>query len=94
MASPTQIRTEKAELIKKVGRSAADTGSPESQVALLTHRINHLTGHFKSFAKDFSSRRGLLGMVGQRKRLLKYLRATDEARYQDLIKKLQLRKQL
>ncbi|MBI4209781.1 MAG: 30S ribosomal protein S15 [Deltaproteobacteria bacterium] len=70
----------------------SDTGSPEVQVALLTQRINHLTDHFRAHAKDHHSRRGLLQMVGQRRRLLDYLRLTDSKRYQTLIHRLDLRK--
>jgi small subunit ribosomal protein S15 len=69
-----------------------DTGSPEVQVALITERINHLTEHLKVHKKDFTSRRGLLMMVGQRARLLKYLQSTDMERYQTLIKRLGIRK--
>ena len=69
-----------------------DTGSTEVQVALLTARINHLTEHLKVHKKDFTSRRGLLMMVGQRARLLKYLQSTDMERYQTLIKRLGIRK--
>ncbi|MBI5368674.1 MAG: 30S ribosomal protein S15 [Planctomycetes bacterium] len=69
-----------------------DTGSPEVQVALLTERINHLTEHLKSHKKDFTSRRGLLVMVGRRSSLLKYLQTTDRSRYQTVIKRLGIRK--
>ena len=69
-----------------------DTGSPEVQVALLTERINHLTEHLKVHKKDFTSRRGLLMMVGQRARLLKFLQSIDADRYQTLIKRLGIRK--
>jgi len=69
-----------------------DTGSPEVQVALITERINHLTEHLKVHKKDFTSRRGLLMMVGQRARLLKFLASTDQERYQTLIKRLGIRK--
>lgn len=69
-----------------------DTGSPEVQIALLTTRINELTEHFKAHKKDFSSRRGLLKMVGKRNSLLKYLTRTDRERYQTIITKLGLRK--
>ncbi len=69
-----------------------DTGSPEVQVALLTSRIEGLTGHFKAHKKDFHSRTGLLKMVGQRRKLLKYLRNKDVQRYRALIEKLGLRK--
>jgi small subunit ribosomal protein S15 len=69
-----------------------DTGSPEVQVAVITERINHLTEHLKVHKKDFTSRRGLLMLVGQRARLLKYLQTTDQDRYQTLIKRLGIRK--
>ena len=82
----------KAALMKEHGRKDGDTGSPEVQVAILTERINNLTDHFKSNHKDNHSRRGLLSMVTQRRRLLDYLKKKDEGRYQDLIKKLGLRR--
>ena len=69
-----------------------DTGSPEVQVALLTERINHLSDHLKTHRKDFTSRRGLLQMVGQRARLLKYLAVKDPSRYQSVIQRLGIRK--
>jgi small subunit ribosomal protein S15 len=82
----------KAALIKEHGRASEDTGSPEVQVAILTDRINTLTQHFKTHAKDNHSRRGLLMMVNKRRSLLDYLRREDEKRYTDLIAKLGLRK--
>jgi small subunit ribosomal protein S15 len=82
----------KADIVAAHARGAADTGSPEVQVALLTARINELTPHFKLHAKDHHGRRGLLKMVNQRKRLLAYLKSTDADRYVALIKKLGLRK--
>ena len=82
----------KADIIKANARSASDTGSPEVQVALLTSRINELTPHFKTHAKDHHSRRGLLKLVNQRKRLLAYLKDKDAERYTALIQKLGLRK--
>lgn len=82
----------KAEIVKSNARSANDTGSPEVQVALLTARINELTPHFKTHAKDHHGRRGLLKMVNTRKSLLAYLKRTDAARYTALIQKLGLRK--
>ena len=82
----------KQEIIKEYARSGDDTGSPEVQVAILSERIKNLTEHFKEHKKDFHSRRGLLIMVGQRRRLLDYLKAKDQGRYQDLIKRLGLRK--
>ena len=69
-----------------------DTGSPEVQVAILSERINYLTEHFKAHVKDHHSRRGLLQLVGQRRRLLDYLKGKDAERYSDLIKKLGIRK--
>jgi small subunit ribosomal protein S15 len=82
----------KAEIARANGRSAADTGSPEVQVALLTARINELTPHFKAHVKDHHGRRGLLKLVNQRKRLLAYLKDRDAGRYLALIGKLGLRK--
>jgi small subunit ribosomal protein S15 len=82
----------KADIIKANARGAADTGSPEVQVALLTARINELTPHFKQHLKDHHGRRGLLKMVNQRKRLLAYLKNKDADRYTALIQKLGLRK--
>ncbi len=90
MMSITQ--QEKAELIKKFGRGENDTGSTEVQVAILTTRINNLTEHLKTHKKDFHSRRGLLVMVGQRRRLLDYLNSNSNERYADLIKSLGLRR--
>ena len=84
--------SKKAEVVKDNARAANDTGSPEVQVALLTARINELTPHFKQHAKDHHGRRGLLFMVGRRNRLLTYLARTDRDRYQNLIKRLGLRK--
>ena len=82
----------KAEIVKANARSANDTGSPEVQVALLTARINELTPHFKTHAKDHHGRRGLLKMVNTRKSLLTYLKRVDSSRYVALIAKLGLRK--
>jgi len=82
----------KTELIEEHGREKGDTGSPEVQVAILTERINNLTGHFKGHHKDNHSRRGLLMMVNKRRSLLDYLRNKDADRYTDLIGKLGLRK--
>ncbi len=82
----------KQQLIKEHGRGSDDTGSPEVQVAIITSRINTLTEHFKTHAKDNHSRRGLLMMVNKRRTLLDYLRREDEKRYTDLIAKLGLRK--
>ena len=82
----------KAEVIDKFRTHPTDTGSPEVQVALLTERINGLTEHFKEHKKDHHSRRGLLMLVSQRKRLLEYLKRKDVGRYKGLIKALGLRK--
>jgi small subunit ribosomal protein S15 len=88
----TLVTAQKAEIVKANARGAADTGSPEVQVALLTARINELTPHFKQHLKDHHGRRGLLKMVNQRKRLLSYLKDKDAGRYTALIAKLGLRK--
>lgn len=82
----------KAELIKEYAIKEGDTGSPEVQVAVLSERIVNLTEHFKDHKKDNHSRRGLLKMVSQRRRLLDYVKSNDQARYQDLIKRLGLRR--
>ncbi len=79
-------------LIGEYTTGAADTGSPEVQVALLSERIGNLTEHLKIHAKDFHSRRGLLMLVGRRRRLLDYLKKKDQARYQTLIGRLSLRR--
>lgn len=83
---------QKAQVVKSHQRAANDTGSPEVQVALLTERINGLTDHFKTHVKDFHSRRGLLKMVSQRRKLLDYLKVRNADKYRDLIDKLGLRK--
>lgn len=82
----------KNEVIGSYKTHSADTGSPEVQVALLSERINYLTEHFKSHAKDHHSRRGLLKLVGQRRRLLDYLKRKDTDRYGELIRRLGIRK--
>ncbi len=82
----------KSELIHGYARSEGDTGSPEVQIAMLTDRINSLTGHIKGHVKDHASRRGLLMMVSRRRRLLDYLKLVDLARYQTILEKLELRK--
>lgn len=82
----------KTQIIGDYRTHDADTGSPEVQVAILSDRINYLTDHFKSHAKDHHSRRGLLKLVGQRRRLLDYLKSKDTNRYADLIKRLGIRK--
>jgi small subunit ribosomal protein S15 len=84
--------TPKADIIAKHGSSPNDTGSPEVQIALLTDRIQHLTEHLKVHAKDHHSRRGLLMLVGRRRRLLDYVKNKDHARYQALITRLGLRR--
>ena len=84
-------RDQKEQVIGKYRKHDADSGSPEVQIALLTERINTLSGHFKSHAKDHHSRRGLLKMVGQRKRLLAYLKKKDLEGYRALIKDLGIR---
>jgi len=83
---------QKEQVVKQYQRSGKDTGSPEVQVALLTERINGLTEHFKTHVKDFHSRRGLLKMVSQRRKLLDYLKRTDADKYRDVIERLGLRK--
>jgi small subunit ribosomal protein S15 len=85
-------KEKKQEIMKEYARSEGDTGSPEVQVAVLTERINELTEHLRSHAKDHHSRRGLLKMVGQRRNLLEYLKGKDIERYRALIEKLGLRK--
>lgn len=83
---------DKAKIIAEHEKHDGDTGSPEVQVALLTARINYLTDHFKAHPKDFHSRTGLLKLVGQRRKLLNYLKKKDVQRYRDLIAKLGIRK--
>ena len=92
MAGKTAVKEKKAEIVQKHARVASDTGSTEIQVALLTNHINELNEHFKSHPKDHHSRRGLLKMVGQRRRLLNYLKGSDQKRYTQLIQTLELRK--
>jgi small subunit ribosomal protein S15 len=82
----------KQALRQEYGTKDGDTGSPEVQVAILSERINNLTGHFKSHVKDNHSRRGLLKMVASRRSLLDYLKSKDEARYQKLIERLDIRR--
>ena len=82
----------KKEVITEYAKSASDTGSPEVQVAILSERINSLTDHFKTHAKDNHSRRGLIKMVSTRRRLLDYIKAKDVARYEGLIARLGLRR--
>ena len=85
-------KQQKTDLITNYRVHAEDTGSPEVQIALLSNRITYLTEHFKSHAKDHHSRRGLLKMVGRRRRLLDYLKKTDLERYRTIIDKLGIRK--
>ena len=82
---------QKNTIIDEFRTHATDTGSPEVQIALLTRRIEYLTEHFKSFKKDFHSRRGLLKLVGRRRRLLEYLKRKDITRYRQLVERLGLR---
>lgn len=82
----------KAEVIQTYARTKGDTGSPEVQVALLSERITNLTGHFKTHTKDNHSRRGLLKLVSQRRQLLDYIKRKDEARYKELIERLNIRR--
>ena len=88
----TTTKQEKTDLISQYRTHDGDTGSPEVQIALLSNRITYLTEHFKSHAKDHHSRRGLLKMVGRRRRLLDYLKKTDLERYRTVIDKLGIRK--
>jgi len=82
----------KSEIFKEHGKTEADTGSTEGQIALFTYRINHLTGHLKKNHKDFSTEKALVDLVGKRKKLLKYLKAKDILRYRSILEKLNLRK--
>lgn len=88
--SITQER--KAQLIEENATGKGDTGSPEVQISILTERINNLSEHMQGNKKDFGSRRGLLAMVAKRRKLLDYLKANDEGRYQDIIKKHGIRR--
>lgn len=85
-------KEKKAELISEFQKGEGDSGSPEVQIAILTTRINHLTEHMRSNKKDYSTRRGLLGMVSRRRRLLDYVRKHDADRYLDIIERLNIRK--
>jgi len=85
-------KQQKTEVITSFATHSGDTGSPEVQIALLSNRITYLTEHFKSHAKDHHSRRGLLKLVGRRRRLLDYLKKTDLVRYRTIIDKLGIRK--
>ncbi len=86
------LKERKTEVIDDFKTHSKDTGSPAVQIALLTERINYLTEHFQMHKKDFHSRRGLLMMIGKRRRLLAYLKKKDPQKYQDTISKLNLRK--
>ena len=88
----TLTKERKTELIDGFKRGDTDTGSPEVQIAILTTRINELTDHMRTHKKDYASRRGLLMMVSRRRRLLDYVKRKDNARYEDLIKRLGLRR--
>ncbi len=83
---------QKAQIVTEYQRAVADTGSPEVQIALITARIAYLTDHFKDNVKDHHSRRGLLRLVSRRRKLLDYLKRKNEASYQNLIKRLEIRK--
>ena len=82
----------KADIVKKFGKSSADTGSSRAQVAILSERIKSISAHLKGHSKDFSSQRGLLKLVGHRRRLLEYMRRSDRESYVQVIKQLDLRK--
>ncbi len=88
----TQNSGQKSDIIAEYRRSSSDTGSPEVQVALLSARINELSGHLDTHKKDHHSRRGLLRIVNQRRKLLNYLKGRDQGRYEDLIARLGLRR--
>jgi small subunit ribosomal protein S15 len=88
----TTSKQQKTDLISEYRTHDSDTGSPEVQIALLSNRITYLTEHFKTHAKDHHSRRGLLKLVGRRRRLLDYLKKTDNERYRTVIDKLGIRK--
>lgn len=91
-ARKSEKKAKKEQIIKQFGKTATNTGSTESQIALITDRINTLTPHFKKHVKDFASRRGLLKLVGQRRSLLDYLKSKDATRYTTLLTALELRK--
>jgi small subunit ribosomal protein S15 len=86
------LKEAKTELIKQFRKHETDSGSPEVQIAVLTNRITYLTEHFKTHKKDHHSRRGLLQLVGRRRRLLDYLRSVEDARYRAIIERLGIRK--
>jgi small subunit ribosomal protein S15 len=85
-------KEKKAEIFKQHGGSEKNTGSAEGQIALFTHRIEHLTGHLKNNRKDYNTERSLIRLVGKRRRLLDYLKANDIEKYRSLIKELKIRK--
>ena len=85
-------KEKKTKIVENFRRADGDTGSPEVQIALLSERINHLTGHMKTHPKDFATRRGLLGLVSRRRRLLDYVRGIEPTRYLDLLERLNIRK--
>ena len=91
-ARKSEIKAKKANLVQTFGTTGANSGSTEVQIALITDRINTLNPHFQKHSKDHASRLGLLKLVGQRRRLLNYLKAQDEARYTQVLTKLELRK--
>ena len=91
-ARKTEIKAKKANLVQTFGTQGANTGTTEVQIALITDRINTLNPHFQEHSKDHASRLGLLKLVGQRRRLLNYLKSQDETRYSQLLTKLELRK--
>ncbi len=88
----TITKERKQELIQDYRRESSDTGSPEVQIAILTERINHLTGHMQTHKKDYACRRGLLAMVSRRRRLLDYLKRIAPQRYLEIIQRLSIRK--
>ena len=85
-------KEKKSEIFKKHGKSATDTGSSEGQIALFTHRINHLSSHLKDNRKDYNTERSLVKLVGKRRNLLDYLIKNDIVRYREIIKELSIRK--
>jgi small subunit ribosomal protein S15 len=88
----TELKEKTASIVKTFGKAETNSGSTESQIALITNRINVLAPHFQSHVKDHASRRGLLRLVGQRRRLLNYLKSKDESKYTALLTQLELRK--
>ena len=86
------MQLNKKTIVESFRTHPTDTGSPEVQIALLTGRINHLSGHFKKFPKDYISKSGFLKMIGQRRRLIEYLKKHNKAKYKEIIAKLELRK--